>query len=183
MTRCEQCGAEFEPAKPWARFCSGACRVRAHRKQHTRPTSDLEDALTDALRAVRAFGGAKSVPAQRSTGKAALEALATLEPKIEVFRAGIVPPKGPPSAVLRTGFLFADDDISTPKPGSESKKTSAEALRRRIARAVKAKHSQAGIAREIGLTGGAYLSRFRKGAPISADRAEKLDAWLTRKGF
>ncbi len=29
--RCEHCGSGFEPSKPWARFCSSGCRVRAFR--------------------------------------------------------------------------------------------------------------------------------------------------------
>jgi hypothetical protein len=29
--RCDGCGGDFLPARPWSRFCGAACRVRAHR--------------------------------------------------------------------------------------------------------------------------------------------------------
>jgi hypothetical protein len=34
--RCVSCDGDFLPARPWSRFCSPACRLRAHR----RPKSD-----------------------------------------------------------------------------------------------------------------------------------------------
>jgi hypothetical protein len=30
--RCEACDGDFVPARSWSRFCSAACRVRAHRR-------------------------------------------------------------------------------------------------------------------------------------------------------
>jgi hypothetical protein len=30
--QCEGCDGEFLPARPWSRFCSSACRLRAHRR-------------------------------------------------------------------------------------------------------------------------------------------------------
>jgi hypothetical protein len=30
--KCVSCGGDFLPARPWARFCSTACRLRSHRK-------------------------------------------------------------------------------------------------------------------------------------------------------
>jgi hypothetical protein len=30
--RCEGCEVNFVPARPWSRFCSAACRLRAHRR-------------------------------------------------------------------------------------------------------------------------------------------------------
>jgi hypothetical protein len=30
--RCDGCGGDFLPARPWSRFCSSACRLRAHRR-------------------------------------------------------------------------------------------------------------------------------------------------------
>jgi ferredoxin len=30
--RCVSCGRDFLPARPWSRFCSPACRLRAHRR-------------------------------------------------------------------------------------------------------------------------------------------------------
>jgi hypothetical protein len=30
--RCEECDWDFRPARPWSRFCSPACRLRAHRR-------------------------------------------------------------------------------------------------------------------------------------------------------
>jgi hypothetical protein len=32
MRRCDGCGGDFQPARPWSRFCSPACRLRAHRR-------------------------------------------------------------------------------------------------------------------------------------------------------
>jgi hypothetical protein len=32
MRRCDGCGGDFQSARPWSRFCSPACRVRAHRR-------------------------------------------------------------------------------------------------------------------------------------------------------
>jgi hypothetical protein len=29
---CEGCGTHFQLARPWSRFCSPACRLRAHRR-------------------------------------------------------------------------------------------------------------------------------------------------------
>ena len=30
--RCDECDSNFLPARPWSRFCSPACRLRAHRR-------------------------------------------------------------------------------------------------------------------------------------------------------
>jgi ferredoxin len=30
--RCVSCDVDFFPARPWSRFCSSACRLRAHRR-------------------------------------------------------------------------------------------------------------------------------------------------------
>jgi len=30
--RCDGCDGDFLPARPWSRFCSPACRLRAHRR-------------------------------------------------------------------------------------------------------------------------------------------------------
>jgi hypothetical protein len=30
--RCDGCGADFRPARPWWRFCCPTCRLRAHRR-------------------------------------------------------------------------------------------------------------------------------------------------------
>jgi hypothetical protein len=51
LIHCARCGAAFLPAKPWQRFCGGACRVAGHR-QERRIAPDLEDALRDALSAL-----------------------------------------------------------------------------------------------------------------------------------
>jgi hypothetical protein len=32
MWNCDACGAAFRPARAWSRFCSPACRLRAHRR-------------------------------------------------------------------------------------------------------------------------------------------------------
>jgi hypothetical protein len=32
MRRCDGCDSDFIPARPWSRFCSPACRLRAHRR-------------------------------------------------------------------------------------------------------------------------------------------------------
>jgi hypothetical protein len=32
MRRCEGCDSDFLPARVWSRFCSSACRLRAHRR-------------------------------------------------------------------------------------------------------------------------------------------------------
>ena len=31
MRRCDECGGDFRPARPWSRFCRPACRLRAYR--------------------------------------------------------------------------------------------------------------------------------------------------------
>lgn len=31
--RCDGCDSDFRPARPWSRFCSPACRLRAHRRR------------------------------------------------------------------------------------------------------------------------------------------------------
>jgi hypothetical protein len=35
--RCEACDGDFLPARPWSRFCSPACRLRAHRSALRHP--------------------------------------------------------------------------------------------------------------------------------------------------
>jgi hypothetical protein len=32
LRRCVSCDGDFFPARPWSRFCSSACRLRAHRR-------------------------------------------------------------------------------------------------------------------------------------------------------
>jgi hypothetical protein len=33
VRRCDECGGDFRPARPWSRFCRPACRLRAHRSK------------------------------------------------------------------------------------------------------------------------------------------------------
>ena len=33
--RCHQCGSSFTAKKSWAKYCSGKCRVYAHRTKNT----------------------------------------------------------------------------------------------------------------------------------------------------
>ena len=42
---CDQCGKPFQPAKPWARFCSTACRNINHQR----------DRYADSKKAARAL--------------------------------------------------------------------------------------------------------------------------------
>jgi hypothetical protein len=55
--KCERCGGRFSPAKPWARYCSDACRIQAHRAKNRTVAvaglTDAESSLVDALTAVR----------------------------------------------------------------------------------------------------------------------------------
>jgi|SRR6516165_7825516 len=32
LRQCVSCGRDFQPARPWSRFCSAACRLRTHRR-------------------------------------------------------------------------------------------------------------------------------------------------------
>lgn len=72
---CAVCGTRFTPAKPWAKFCSDACRIRAHRaKTRTVAVAGLdeaESALVAALTAVRAG----DAPEARMATRIALRAL------------------------------------------------------------------------------------------------------------
>jgi hypothetical protein len=50
MRECEHCGSAFESANAAAKFCSGSCRVGAHRVRHavdpiTGPAVTLQNAL------------------------------------------------------------------------------------------------------------------------------------------
>jgi hypothetical protein len=47
--RCVSCDADLLPARPWSRFCSPACRLRAHRRLagETRDQKSAEVARTD----------------------------------------------------------------------------------------------------------------------------------------
>lgn len=91
MTRaCEQCGARFEPTKPWSRFCSEPCRIRAHRAKHRVSSiaglDEAERALGAALAAVRAG----DAPTARAKTRAALAALnATRDPLLDVLEHAI----------------------------------------------------------------------------------------------
>ena len=48
MVFCEECGTEFE-ARAGTRFCSSACRVKAHRAKPQPLTAEDEQALRDEL--------------------------------------------------------------------------------------------------------------------------------------
>lgn len=72
---CEVCGTRFTPAKPWAKFCSDACRIRAHRaKTRTVAVAGLDDAET-ALVAALAAVRAGDAPEARKATRVALRAL------------------------------------------------------------------------------------------------------------
>ena len=34
--RCSECDREFRPRRPWSRFCSDACKMRAHRRRNSK---------------------------------------------------------------------------------------------------------------------------------------------------
>jgi hypothetical protein len=40
MRRCEGCDGDFVPARSWSRFCSPACRLRAHRRLARKPETN-----------------------------------------------------------------------------------------------------------------------------------------------
>lgn len=47
--KCEQCGAPFEPAKPWGRFCSALCRLQRYRSTTKRPKTSLEVEMRERI--------------------------------------------------------------------------------------------------------------------------------------
>src|SRR5215469_10321938 len=46
MRRCDGCGGDFRPARPWSRFCRPSCRLRAHRTRSA--NASAPDAATMA---------------------------------------------------------------------------------------------------------------------------------------
>jgi len=50
MLACELCGVVFEPSKPSQRFCTSACRKRAHRQRQREPSSGVVAELPNGSR-------------------------------------------------------------------------------------------------------------------------------------
>jgi DNA-directed RNA polymerase specialized sigma24 family protein len=88
--KCEQCETAFVPTKPWARFCSESCRIRAHRAKNRVSTiaglAEAERALTAALDAVRA-GDAPTARVETGAALAALDAVR--DPLLDVLERAI----------------------------------------------------------------------------------------------
>jgi hypothetical protein len=63
LTTCQQCQTEFEPKRPPAKFCSGTCRVAAHRgnppKRPVRAPAAAQECVTEGARASDTHGASK----------------------------------------------------------------------------------------------------------------------------
>lgn len=188
MKTCENCGIEFEPAKPWQRFHSPACKVRAFRAAEAAqsPTRPVEQVLQDALAAVRAKG---SDPAA---------VVAELRGRLDALYPPPAPVRPEPEPVKATKGRAAKGKATKPKPAPRFKvsrepvqvsraapQSRDDALRARLRAARAAGHGQNAIAIAIGFADGSTLSRWASGSPrgkLSDEKAEALATWLTSQG-
>lgn len=81
--QCEQCGASITLARAGARYCSGACRVRAHRAAKNRQV--LPTAMADSARFVRF--NAKKIPLTVTGAPASSTDPATWSPLADARRS------------------------------------------------------------------------------------------------
>ncbi len=174
MKRCEFCDTEFEPAKPWATFCSERCRLRAfrQRKREAKPTYELEKALLEAVRQLRAGETRVAV----ATARAALDK--------------VMPPSKPAKKRIATKAKARKKRKATDRGAAKSRKNRAKAtatkriatqkddLLERYERALAAGVRPIEVARAIGLSRSTLLGRWRKGGKLPAARAEALARWF-----
>lgn len=170
MKACETCGREFEPAKPWARFCSNVCRVQRFRarERSQKPGAELERALLSALRDVRAGKDAAKVSAKL---QGELDAIAKRK---ETNRAEADP---------RQVAMFSDGE--RPQKATHARATDRPklTLEQRFWMARELGVAALELAREIGLRDGTALSKWQKGGALSPEKREKLGEALARRGF
>lgn len=177
---CEQCGDTFTPAKPWARYCSDACRIRAFReaKREANPAHALQLALAAALTAIRTAGDVVAALADVRREADVYEATHASTPRRRpriAARVAEPEPTRAPAPDPRQAGLF-DRPARAAKP--------ARTLLVRYEDATRAGRAQSTIARAIGLSDGSTLSHWRKGRKqLSAEREKALAAWLDREGF
>jgi predicted nucleic acid-binding Zn ribbon protein len=190
MKQCEYCGTEFEPAKPWATFCSERCRLRAfrQRKREAKPTFELEQALLAAVRHLRA-GDTKEAIATVTA------ALSKLEPppffEMQRIATKATPDKQrkvtdePAGAVLKrkaTHKRTTRQRKATDGAGAAALKRKATkdhaTLLERYERALAAGVKPIEVARAIGLPDSIMLGRWRRGGKLPTARAQALARWL-----
>lgn len=160
MKACETCGRKFEPAKPWARFCSDVCRVQRFRarERSQKPGAELERALLSALREVRA-------------GKDAAKIAAKLQSELDAI------------ALKRKDTKQAEADPRQVSMFSTPKRAPSLPLEQRFRKAREAGATAVELAREIGLRDGTALSKWQKGGALSPEKREALGEALARRGF
>ena len=181
MKRCELCDTEFEPAKPWATFCSERCRIRAfrQRKREAKPTYEFEQALLAAVRQLRA-------------GEARV-AVATARAALDKFKPPPKPRRKRIATEAKARKKRKATDGSTAQRETAKKKRVKATARKRIAtqedallvryeRALAAGVKPVEVARAIGLPNSTLLGRWRKGGKLPAARAEALVRWLNDGG-
>jgi len=179
MKRCEFCDTEFEPAKPWATFCSERCRLRAfrQRKREAKPTYELEKALLEAVRQLRAD----------ETGAA----VATARAALDKFMPPAKPGKKRIATEANPGKKRKVTEGRAAKRGAAKNRTKAAATKRiatqgddlieRYEQALAAGVKPIEVARAIGLPRSTLLGRWRKGGKLPAARAEALARWLDNR--
>jgi hypothetical protein len=75
-TECGTCGRVFIPERQSARFCSDACRQRAHRERtSTKPTSDARSKVTEKIRGLVAKADGTEYPAEAASFRSKAEQL------------------------------------------------------------------------------------------------------------
>jgi hypothetical protein len=153
LMQCEQCGETFESKKAWASFCGSKCRLQAHRERKRRPTYELELALLQALKQLRAGEVAEAIKAT----KAAIAKVDTPQPKAKRRKK---------------------KKASKPKKKKRNE-TDVAALLIRYEVALAAGVKSITIANGLELSSSSVLSRWRSGAkPLSPAMAKALGAWL-----
>jgi hypothetical protein len=192
---CEQCGARFVPAKAWAKFCSDACRIRAHRqsKRATEPSAVLQHVLQHAITALRTN---ENTAAALSAARRELDAFeaTTLATKAK-WKAAPAPaalaarPAARAAPPPRQASLFdvGPVEVSPVAPAQSVAPVvvaSTSDLQARLQAALDAGHGQGAIGKAIGFGDGTTLSHWRAGRKsLSAEKIAALTAYLTEKGL
>lgn len=152
-SRCEYCAEDYKVSKQWQRYCSGYCRVRAHRddEQSLLPNAEIIAELRACLDATLG---------------------STRPPDISRLIAAVAAAKKTRgSAASRTVDLFP-----------ETTRESLETLRKRTNECISAGHTAAELATECNVDAPA-MSRFRRGASMSPIKARDLAVALKSRGF
>ncbi len=181
MKRCEYCGTEFEPAKPWATFCSERCRLRAfrQRKREAKPTYELEQALLAAVRQLRAGETRGAI----ATARAALNKFKP-PPKPKTQRIATQAKAGTKRKATQKSFAKKRKATDGAMTTAEKRiATQEDALLERYEQALAAGAKPVEVARAIGLSNSTLLGRWRKGGKLPVARAEALARWLNDGGL